>query len=269
VKRIAILFLLLACGVAGAKPFAPTSFAVRVVGKGRPIILIPGLGCPGSVWDDTVAHFTGAQLHVLTLAGYAGQAPIDQPLSATVRAELAKYIRDRKLDHPVIIGHSLGGFIAFWLAESDPDLVGPTIAIDAFPALGYDPASVAPVAAMAESWKTMAKPEFDGQARDMFLAMAVDPKKVEPVIAAVLKSDRRTFADSFVELFKTDLRPDLPKIKARVLVILADGPYQQQITAQVAAIPSRSVVVLPKTRHFVMFDDPAGFYRAVDAFLKP
>ncbi len=262
------MFLLLACSVAGAKPFAPTSFSVRVAGTGRPIILIAGLGCPGSVWDDTVAHFAGAQTHVLTLAGYAGQAPIDKPLSATVRAELAMYIRDRKLDHPIIIGHSLGGFIAYWLAETDPELVGPTIAIDAFPALGFDPASIAPVVTMAEGWKTLAKADFDGQARDMFLAMAADPKKLEPVIAAVLKSDRRTFADSFVELFKTDLRPDLAKIKARVLVVLADGPYQQQITAQVAAIPSRVVVVVPKTRHFVMFDDPVGFFRAVDAFLK-
>ncbi len=265
----AILLLLLGCSVAIAKPFAPTSFAVSVAGTGRPIILIAGLGCPASVWDETVVHFKGAQMHVLTLAGFAGQAPIEKPLSATVRAELAAYIRDRKLDHPIVIGHSLGGFIAYALAASEPDLVGPTIAIDAFPALGFDPSSLAGVATMAESWKTMAKADFDGQVRDMFLAMAADPKKIEPVIAAVLKSDRRTFADAFVELFRTDLRPELVKIKTRVLVVLADGPYQQQITAQVGAIASREVVVVPKSRHFVMFDDPVAFFRAVDRFLEP
>jgi len=26
-------------------------------------------------------------------------------------------------------------------------------------------------------------------------------------------------------------------------------------------------VVIPKTHHFVMFDDPAGFYAAIDKFL--
>ena len=264
-KRIAILVVLLACGVAAANP---TSFTVSVAGKGRPIILIPGLGCPGSVWDDTVAHFAGtAQTHVLTLAGFAGQAPIDGPLSATVRAELAIYIREHKLDHPVIIGHSLGGFIAYWLAAADPDVIGPVIAIDAFPALGYDASSVPGVIAMGEGWKRLAKADFDGQARDMFLAMGADPKKLEPVIAAVLKSDRRTFADSFVELFKVDLRSRLPKITARVLVVLADGPFQQTITEQVAGIASKQVVIVPRTRHFVMFDDPRGFFRAVDGFL--
>ena len=264
--RIALLFVLLTCGLAAAKP---TSFTVSVAGKGRPIILIPGLGCPGSVWDDTVAHFAGtAQTHVLTLAGFAGEAPIDGPLSATVRAELAIYIREQKLDHPVIIGHSLGGFIAYWLAAADADVVGPVIAIDAFPALGYDPASLSGVVAMGESWKRLAKSEFDDQARDMFLAMASDPKKVAPLIAAVLRSDRRTFADAFIELFKTDLRSRLPKITARVLVVLADGPYQQLITDQVAGIASKQIVVVPKTRHFVMFDDPKSFFRVVDAFLS-
>ena len=31
--------------------------------------------------------------------------------------------------------------------------------------------------------------------------------------------------------------------------------------------PDHKVVVLPHTKHFVMFDDPAGFFRTVDAFL--
>src|SRR5207247_1477141 len=97
-KSIVFLIALLAAPVAQAKPFVPTAFTVEVAGKGRPIILIPGLGCPGSVWADTVAHFSGAQTHVLTLAGFAGVTPIDKPLSATARAELAAYIRDRKLD---------------------------------------------------------------------------------------------------------------------------------------------------------------------------
>lgn len=249
--------------------FQPTSFTVAVSGHGRPIILIPGLGCPGSVWAGTVAHLADAETHVLTLAGFAGQPAIDAPLSATVRAELASYIRDRHLDHPVVIGHSLGGFVALWLAETEPELVGPTVVVDAFPALGSEPGSAAGVAQMAAVWKTMPAPDFAAATRDMFLAMATDANKIEPVIADVVRSDRRAFADAFVELFATDLRGDLPRISARVLVVLADGPYQDKIREQVAPVRAHEVVVLPRTRHFVMFDDPGGFYRAVDAFLRP
>jgi pimeloyl-ACP methyl ester carboxylesterase len=36
---------------------------------------------------------------------------------------------------------------------------------------------------------------------------------------------------------------------------------------QAAAVPHHEVVVLPHTRHFVFFDDPAGWYRVIDKFL--
>ena len=146
-KLTVVAFVLAACGGApsatepapaarSAKPahpvraFEPTAFAVEVSGTGRPILLIPGLGCPGSIWQDTVAHLApGAQTHVLTLSGFAGRPPIDKPLIATARAELATYIRDRHLEHPVVIGHSLGGFLAYWIATTGPTRSGSVAAI--------------------------------------------------------------------------------------------------------------------------------------------
>jgi pimeloyl-ACP methyl ester carboxylesterase len=219
------------------------------------------------VWTGTVAHLKHAETHVLTLAGFAGERPIDDPLSATVRTQLAAYIRDRRLDHPAIIGHSLGGVIAMWLAATEPDLVGPTIIVDTFPAHGADPGSYESVVALAATWKAMSPNAFAAAARDMFSAMATDERQIEPVIEDVLHSDRRAFADAFSELFRVDLRPLLPNITAPVLMVLADGPFQDKIREQITAIPTHKSVVLPHTRHFVMFDDPPGFYRTVDSFL--
>src|SRR5580658_8822741 len=79
---------------------ATTAFSVKVTGKGAPMILIPGLACSGEVWDSTVAHFQNRyECHVLTLAGFAGQPPIKPPMLEAVRAQLADYIRAKKLDH--------------------------------------------------------------------------------------------------------------------------------------------------------------------------
>jgi len=113
---------------------APEILKVEVTGAGRPMILIPGLGCGGNVWDGTVAHFKDAyECHVVTLAGFAGQPAIGEPFLQQVRDGLSDYIRAKKLERPIIVGHSLGAFLAFWLAADRPDQTGPIIAVDGVP----------------------------------------------------------------------------------------------------------------------------------------
>ncbi|MBS1122034.1 MAG: bioH [Deltaproteobacteria bacterium] len=272
-KWLVVLACVAACGSSAAAPapsrFEPRSFTVEVTGSGRPIVLLPGLGCSGAVWNETITHLTTGthrktvEVHTLTAAGFAGHAPIEGPLTATMRAELADYIRDRHLDHPVIVGHSMGGFLAIWLAETEPDLVGPIVSIDSSPAPGDE----AWARRIRDSWATLSAGSFAKEARRYYGGMFTDPKQLELVLADVVRSDPRTMAATFYELFTTDLRPKLAQIKVPVLAILADGPHQQAIRARVAKIPSHEVIVVPHTRHFVMQDDPAGFQRALDGFL--
>jgi pimeloyl-ACP methyl ester carboxylesterase len=189
----------------------------------------------------------------------------DRPPVQTARDELATYIRDRHLDHPVVIGHSLGAFLAMWLASSSPDLVGPVIVVDGAASLGGDVSGARAFRDQVLAWSDA---EWVQQTREMFAPMFGDKTKAEPTIAAVLRSDRRTFANAFYELLSTDIRADLPKITAPVLALLSDSPrIAQMIKSQVEAIPQHDTHVLAKTRHFVMFDDPPAFFAAVDAFL--
>src|SRR5436190_21338089 len=86
----------------------PRAISVTVTGSGRPMILIPGLACGGNVWDATVAHFKNTyECHVVTISGFAGQPAVSDASVATVIEELKSYIRDKKLQRPIIIGHSL------------------------------------------------------------------------------------------------------------------------------------------------------------------
>jgi N-formylmaleamate deformylase len=105
-------------------------FAVTVRGEGPPMILIPGLACAGAVWNDTVKRFEKQfQRHVLTLAGFAGEPARPGPFLDAVRDGILRYIRNKKLVRPVIIGHSLGGFLAYELGIVAPEVVGPLIAV--------------------------------------------------------------------------------------------------------------------------------------------
>jgi N-formylmaleamate deformylase len=245
--------------------FEPVAFGVEVTGEGRPIIFIPGLGCPGKVWTETVARLgDDYQAHVLTLSGFAGRDPIDEPLSQAVRRDLTRYIRSRKLDHPVIVGHSMGGFIAFWIASYHPQLVGPVIIVDASPALSGD---LDGAKYMRELYKDATDEYFASRIRSKFMGMTRKPEKMKPIIDLIVKSDRRTIGEAVFEMMTTDLRPQVKDIKAPVLVIAASGGYRHKIKKQIEPIPDVEMIVVPNTGHFVMRDDPDAFQAAVEQFL--
>jgi N-formylmaleamate deformylase len=264
---------------------SPAAFSVKVTGTGRPMILIPGLSCGGDVWDGTVAHFKDRyECHVLTLAGFAGQPPISGPFLEQVRADIAKYITDQKLDHPIIIGHSLGGFMAFWVGSTIPQQVGPIISVDGMPFL---PALFNPDATpeSTKAYATQYRSVYDSKTPEQYMAMnrnalvsmITDPKDVDAVDASSKKSDPKAVGEAFYELMTTDLRQQIKAIQTPVLLIGATAaiPDVQQRTVmeagyrqEVAAVPHHQVVFAPKAKHFIQLDEPQFFYAQVESFLK-
>jgi N-formylmaleamate deformylase len=287
IKRISILLAAAACCLCSenlpAADVAP--FKAVVTGSGPPMILIPGLASGGNVWDGTVAHFKDRyQCHVLTLAGFAGQPSMDGPFLEKVRDGIVKYIQDQKLDHPVIIGHSLGGMMAFWLAEKAPNEVGPIISVDGVPfysALLNPSATTEEMIPKAEQLRTMyagiSAQQFAANNRRFLAMMITDPSNVDFVASLGDKSDPKAVGQAFYDLATTDLRPGLKTIHAPVLLLGAVSgeldeatktKYQQAYADQIAKVPHHKLVFAPKSRHFIQLDNPDFFYGEVEGFLK-
>jgi N-formylmaleamate deformylase len=264
-------------------PAEALPFGVRVTGHGPPMILIPGLASSGDVWNTTVAHeqdrFT---CHVIELPGFAGRPRIPAPVLSTVRDALAGYIRDHHLDHPVIVGHSLGGFLALDLARSYPDLPGKLVIVDSLPFL---PAASNP-AATVESTRGFAgairtgvlsssDAAFEQQERGILATMITDPAQQEVALGWVMRSDRSAVADALVEIMTTDLRPRLGAITAPTLVVetwtgwgVGREAVEQNYTRQYAELRGAKLVAADTAKHFVMFDDPAFLFGQMDAFVR-
>jgi pimeloyl-ACP methyl ester carboxylesterase len=248
------------------KDFRPKAFGIEISGSGPPVILIPGLGSPGEVWTETVGHLEDRhECHVLTLSGFAGRPPIDEPLSAAVRRDLTRYIRSRRLVRPIVIGHSMGGFIALWLAASFPENIGPVIIVDAGPALSGD---LEDAKLLRSRWVQASDEEFAVQAKYMYAGMTSNPKRLEAISSLAAKSDRRTIGDAIYEMVITNLTDRMSEIRAPVLFVLADGIFQHRIRKQVEDVRDKEIVVVPRARHFVMIDAPKRFFEVIDAFLE-
>lgn len=108
-----------ALGAAPAAGFEAGSVRVDRYGSGNPpLVLILGLTDSGAVWNTTVARYSGAHtIYVLTLPGFGGRPAIAAPMLDAVDRDIAAFLLTLK-NKPVIIGHSLGGFLTIRLPKS-------------------------------------------------------------------------------------------------------------------------------------------------------
>lgn len=283
----ALLGFALAASAAALAAESP-AFQVKVSGHGKPMLLVPGLSCPGDVWDTTVARFGDRyECHVFTLAGFAGAPPRagSGPFLETVREDLATYIREHGLHHPAIVGHSLGGFLALDLAARHPELAGKLIVVDAVPFL---PGLMRPgttveeargsAAGMRQFFESLDVPAYEQQIRSGAgtRAMVTSEADHERIVAWSLASDRATVTDAMTEMFSADLREGVAAIASPTLVFatwIGYRPFanhertEQLVQQQFAKLKGAKLIVSDTARHFIMFDDPEWLFAQMDAFL--
>lgn len=291
-QRTAVSAAPLAPAPAVAESFDVGTLHVDRYGSGKPaMVLIPGLGSGPWSWYGTIAHFEPQYtIYSLTLPGFDGRpATTKTPLFATFASDFNALLDRRKIDKPIVMGHSLGGTLAIMLGEREPNRLGAIIAVDGLPIFP-------PFATMTAEQRTTAAAQAAASiaSADPAASLAynkhymstvgtIDPALVDPTAALEAKSDPKAVAAWFGEDASTDLRPDLAKITIPFLEIMpyyasdhtgsAQKVMQYTQTQSVAfyqsllaGAPQAHVVAIPDARHFAMLDQPTAFYAAVEKF---
>lgn len=263
-------------------------FKVEIVGKGQPILLIPGLASSGKVWEESLADLsTQFECHVMTLAGFADQAPLEQPDGGylpKVKDGLIQYIKSNKLENPIIMGHSLGGFLSMWIASEEPDLLNRIIVVDSYPFYsammnaGITEATAKPQAEMMKQMMLgTTEAQFASQQKQTMGMMIGDTTKIREALEWSLESDRATIAQAMYEIMTTDLRDDVGKITCPVLVLgawaagknygLTADLVHKNYSLQLKDVKDCNIQMAATARHFIMYDEPEWFLQTVKAFL--
>ena len=291
-----LLLILLCITAAGAAPAPPADrtppSAIRVERRGPrdrapAVILIPGLGGGGAVWDSTAAALeSNYAVYVLTLAGFDGLPPVAPPRGDKWVAAVADLVDRERLDRPVVVGHSFGVHVAVRaaarLAEANPPRLVGLIAVDGRPVEPVPPDGQTPeqrraqADAQAAVMRLAIGPAWENLLRLYVAQMATNPRDAERVVQMCLRSDRQTLIDATRE-HAEDVRPLLCKLDGvPVTVILPVPPatpaaerpaFQRNLeldfrTAFEGAA-DLSFRFVADANHCLMYDQPEAFARVM------
>ena len=257
----------------------------RGVSDGRSVVFILGVASAGAVWDAAAAGIVdGHDVHIVTLAGFAGVPAVDPigPYIERAVGALAAYLDEEGLQDIVLVGHSMGAQISLQLAAARPDAVGQVLVVDSAPffAALFNP-TVTPEA--AAQYGTQLGMRLAATSREQFLAFArqgiavqsITESGQERVMGYMETSDQAAVAQAMGDVAGSDFRPILATVSAPVTVLAAwseGAPYSRdQLRAiyegQYAELTDVDVRVIANSRHFIMLDQPDAFAIALNGVL--
>jgi len=253
---------------------------IEVKGEGNPIILIPGFTVPGDIWNPLVEKLGKKyECHIVTLAGFGGKEPIEFPWLPKINESLNDYIVKNDLRNVTIIGHSLGGTIATWLAAKDENRLSEIILIDALPASGalmipnYDPEKLAYDSPYNDAQLAMDSATFSNTASAMSKGMSLKTSAQEKIKDWILESDRKTYVYGYTDYLKLDLRENLKDISIPVSIIAASQPYGEEMVRQTydnqyKNLKDYNFIMADESAHFIMLDKPEWFLNQIKTILS-
>ena len=261
-------------------------FKVNITGSGPAVYLIPGLACSGDVWNTTVSHLKSHYTcYVFTLDGFGGVPKTqDRPfLKAEVKA-IERYTLKNHVQTPIIIGHSLGGFLAWWLAIDAPKMWKAIVSVDGLPyvgALQNPKMTVADNQASAKQiykmYASMSKAEFDSGLKLALSEQVTSLRNLSFIYTKSKYSDPKAVGEAFNEMMLTDLRASVGAVQCPVLQYMSAQFYKdpkalnrakESYLAQIRPCRRAKLIVAKNARHFIFLDSPNFFFKSLDNFLE-
>ena len=261
------------------------------LGKGSPVVLLPGLASPRAVWDGVAADLAKShRVYLVQVNGFGGDAPganLKPGLLDGIVADLSSAL---SRDHaaPVrFVGHSMGGLIGLMFAKAHPAQLDRLMIVDALPAFsallagGGPPPTPAQIENAAASMRTATAARYGKPMTAEAVAAGVDSLALTSAARTRMRSwaataDARVAAQGIYEDLTTDLRPALPAIATPMTVVVpwSVTKFGRDRTlafyrTQFAGAPKVSFVPVAEAGHFVMLDQPAAFATALTAFVTP
>lgn len=275
--KIHSIYFILVC-LTSSIGFTQQAIQVKTQGKGEPILFLPGFANSSHVWDETLTNIAkDNEFHLVDYAGFDGIEPITSPWLINVKKALIEYVKSKDLKNATIIGHSLGGTLALYLAAELDVYIKQIILVDALPntaklmfpnqppgSFGYDNP-------YAKSQLEMANANFEKMISQQLNMMCKNKEKHTLIKHWIVNSDRETYVYGYIDYLNFDATPYLEKIACKVTIISAtnfgEAQSKQVYESQYEKLESYNLLFAKDAAHYIMFDQPDWFYAQVNQIL--
>lgn len=246
----------------------------RVIGSGKPVMLVHGFGEDGEIWNNQVQFLKEkVKLIIPDLPG-SGQSEMIEDMSMEGMAEvLHSIIHEEKIERCTVIGHSMGGYILLALAEKYWNHLD---AFGLFHSSAY---------ADSEEKKTVRKKgiafihehgafEFLKTTTPNLFSQQTKDERPE-LIHKLISSLNNFSADALVSYYEAMMkRPDRTNIlqKAFVPVLFIMGKYDNAVplkdSLEECHLPEKSYIhILHQSGHMGMLEETEKSNRILEEFL--
>ena len=241
--------------------------------SGIPVLLLHGVTDSWHSFERVLPHLP-ASMRVFALS-QRGHGDSDRPAAGyhprDFAADAAAFMDRLKLESAVIVGHSMGSYVAQQFAMHYPERTSGLVLVGSFINCRDNPGVV-------EFWESAVKeltdpidPDFVLEFQESTLARPVPQTFLDLVVQESLKVPARVWKAAFAGLLEADLSGELDKIRSPTLILWGDQdayfPRRDQDTLA-EAIASSQLVVYPGTGHALHWEEPERFAADLAGFVQ-
>jgi pimeloyl-ACP methyl ester carboxylesterase len=242
----------------------------KTEGSAAPVVLAHGWCCDHSYLADQAEHFARAGHSVLSL-DLRGHGRSDKPQQAypmqVFADDIAWLCGELRVAKPIVIGHSMGGIIAFELAARHADLPMAIVMLDA--AVVLSPGARAAIPPFLDKLRgpAYAAAQRDYVARALFLPTDDAGRKAR-ILGAMGEAPQHVMIAAFEGLSAYDASAAQGRIKAASLYIAGNEPQPRcDIDRLRELLPHLHYGQTVGSGHFCQMEVPAQVNAMIDRFL--
>lgn len=241
-----------------------------IAGAGRPLVLTHGWCCDHTYFEAQTSHFArlGHRVIVPDLRGHgASDRPVQTYSMACFADDVAWLSTELGLSRPILVGHSMGGIIAFDIARRYPGLASAIVMLDA--AIVLPEAARAAIPAFLEKLRG---PDYQAALRHFAEAALFIPSddaaRKARIIDSMCRTKQHVMLSAFEGLRDYDPQVDPAGITLPCLYIAANEPSPRSDIARThRLIPRLLYGQTVGSGHFCQLEVPEQVNAMIDRFL--